>query len=95
MLCIAPTTEATKPGLRGEHEGNRKTIAQGMFLGKNINKINSESGLCPPLCRDLRKQLASNLSWRQCTVSGEEFLARSIRRLAPIPAPDDRHCLEP
>jgi hypothetical protein len=31
MLCIAPATEATKPGLRGEREGNRKTIAQGMF----------------------------------------------------------------
>jgi len=30
MLCIAPMTEATKPGLRGEHEGNRKTIARGM-----------------------------------------------------------------
>jgi hypothetical protein len=30
MLCIAPMTEATKPGLRGEREGNRKTIAQGM-----------------------------------------------------------------
>jgi len=30
MLCIAPMTEATKPGLRGEREGNRKTIARGM-----------------------------------------------------------------
>ena len=30
--CYAswPVTETTKPGLRGEHEGNRKTIAQGM-----------------------------------------------------------------
>src|SRR5579871_1097257 len=27
---IPLVTEATKPGLRGEHEGNRKTIAQGM-----------------------------------------------------------------
>jgi hypothetical protein len=23
MLCIAPVTETIKPGLRGEHEGNR------------------------------------------------------------------------
>jgi len=30
MLCIAPMTEAKKPGLRGEREGNRKTIAQGV-----------------------------------------------------------------
>ena len=30
MLCIAPMTVATKPGHRGEHEGNRKTIARGM-----------------------------------------------------------------
>jgi hypothetical protein len=30
MLCIAPVTETRKPGLRGEREGNRKTIAQGM-----------------------------------------------------------------
>ena len=30
MLYIAPMTEATKPGLRGEREGNRKTIARGM-----------------------------------------------------------------
>jgi hypothetical protein len=27
---ISQVTEAKKPGLRGEHEGNRKTIAQGM-----------------------------------------------------------------
>jgi hypothetical protein len=27
---FSPVTETTKPGLRGEHEGNRKTIAQGM-----------------------------------------------------------------
>ena len=27
---IAPMTEARKPGLRGDYEGNRKTIAQGM-----------------------------------------------------------------
>src|SRR6516164_8903685 len=30
MLCIAPMTEAKKPGLRGERAGNRKTIARGM-----------------------------------------------------------------
>jgi hypothetical protein len=30
MLRITRGTEATKPGLRGEHEGNRNTIAQGM-----------------------------------------------------------------
>ena len=30
MLCIAPMTVATKPGHRGEREGNRKTIARGM-----------------------------------------------------------------
>ena len=30
MLCIAPTTEAKKPGLRGEREASRKTIARGM-----------------------------------------------------------------
>ena len=30
MLCIAPMTVAKKPGHRGEREGNRKTIAQGM-----------------------------------------------------------------
>jgi hypothetical protein len=29
-LRIALATETTKPGLRGEHEENRKTIAQGM-----------------------------------------------------------------
>jgi len=29
-MCIAPMTEATKPGLRGEREGSRKTIARGM-----------------------------------------------------------------
>jgi len=28
MLRIALATVAIKPGLRGEHEGNRKTIAQ-------------------------------------------------------------------
>ena len=30
MLRITLGTEATKPGLRGDYEGNRKTIAQGM-----------------------------------------------------------------
>ena len=39
---------------RGDHGISRKAIAQGMFLGKNINKINGESGLYPPLCRDPR-----------------------------------------
>ena len=29
MLGIAPVTEATKPGLRGEREANRKTIRAG------------------------------------------------------------------
>ena len=29
MLRITLATETTKPGLRGEHEGNRNTIAQG------------------------------------------------------------------
>ena len=30
VLRITRRTETTKPGLRGEHEENRKTIAQGM-----------------------------------------------------------------
>src|SRR5581483_11388668 len=30
MLRITRGTEARKPGLRGEHEGNRNTIARGM-----------------------------------------------------------------
>jgi hypothetical protein len=52
---VSQATETTKPGLREERGGNRKTIAQGMFRQKNINKINGESGLCPPLCRDPRQ----------------------------------------
>src|SRR5262249_31194113 len=38
---------------RGDHEIIRETIAQGMFRGKNVNKINGESGVYP-LCRDPR-----------------------------------------
>jgi len=30
MLRITLVTETIKPGLRGDYEGNRKTIAQGM-----------------------------------------------------------------
>ena len=30
MLASGPATEAIKPGLRGEHEGSRNTIVQGM-----------------------------------------------------------------
>jgi hypothetical protein len=34
-----------------------------MFRQKNVNQINSESGLCPPLCRDLlRPNFFNNLS---------------------------------
>ena len=43
--------------LRGERAISRKTIAQGMFCGKSINKINCKSGVCPPLCRDPQKLL--------------------------------------
>jgi hypothetical protein len=52
-----------KPDRREEHERNRKTIAQGMVWRKNINNINGDGGLCPPLCRDaLRTNFFNNLS---------------------------------
>jgi hypothetical protein len=38
----------SSPVLRGEHEAAVKTIAQGMFWGKIVNKINGKSGMCPP-----------------------------------------------
>jgi hypothetical protein len=50
-------TESTRPGLRGDYEGNRNTIAQGMLWRKSINKINGKTGVCPPLCRDPQKLL--------------------------------------
>ena len=51
------------PAHRGDHEGSRKTIAQGMVWRKNINNINRDSGLCPPLCRDpLRTNFFNSLS---------------------------------
>ena len=46
---------------------SRKTIAQGMLWYKNINKINSTGGLCPPSCRDpLRLGFFNNLSVEAC-----------------------------
>ena len=51
------------PILRGERAISRKAIAQGIFCGKIINKINGKSGLYPPVCRDpLRPKIFNNLS---------------------------------
>ena len=42
---------------------SRQTTAQGMFWRKNVNKINTKGGLCPPLCRDpLRPFFFNDLS---------------------------------
>jgi hypothetical protein len=63
MLRITPTTVANKPGSPRRSRISRKTIAQGMFWGKNINKINGKGDLYPPLCRDpLRPQFFNSLS---------------------------------
>jgi len=40
-------TEAIKPGTPGRAR-SIKTIAQGMFWRKIVNKINGKSGMCPP-----------------------------------------------
>jgi hypothetical protein len=50
-------TGARKPGPREEREGNRKTIAQGMFWRKNVLNINVVRVLCRRLCRDPQKLL--------------------------------------
>jgi hypothetical protein len=45
------------PAHRGDHEGSRKTIAQGMFWHKNALNINVVRVLCRRLCRDPQKLL--------------------------------------
>jgi hypothetical protein len=47
MLCIAPMTVATKPGHRGEREGNRKTIAQGMPVIRLSSVVTTSRVLFP------------------------------------------------
>src|SRR5262245_41197073 len=54
---IAPATVAKQAAHRGEHEGNRKTIARGKRKPKKSIQINA---VCPPcryLCRDPRRPL--------------------------------------
>jgi hypothetical protein len=50
-------TVTNKPDHRREREGNRKTIAQGMFWRKNSLNINVVRVLCRRLCRDPQKLL--------------------------------------
>jgi len=47
-----PTTVTRRIRRRGERDISRKAIAQEVFSGKNINKINDNGHLYPPLYRD-------------------------------------------
>jgi hypothetical protein len=68
------------PAHRGDHEGSRKTIAQGMFWRKNALNINVLPVLCLPLCRDpLRTNFFNNLS-----VEGRARVARCPVARGPI-----------
>jgi hypothetical protein len=75
---IVPMTGARKPGPREEREGNRKTIAQGMFWHKNALNINVVLALCRRLCRDPRKLL----------IAVKKIPPRPLMRSRPCPVSD-------
>jgi len=82
MLCIAPMTEATKPGLRGEREGNRKTIARGMSCEAALPVVTSACVSFLFARKAMGASSAPGIPRALCWFRGTLFFAR-LGRIAP------------
>src|SRR6266704_3868155 len=78
----AQATVSNKPGHRGEHEGNRKTIARGMPGDFRCDRGDYARVLCFISHARLRAHRAPGIPCALCFLRGERFL-QNLGRIAP------------
>src|SRR6266513_3971102 len=80
----AQATVSNKPGHRGEHEGNRKTIARGMPGDFRCDRGDYTRVLTSLIAREASGALGARHSLRPLNFQGQDFKAKLARRRGEI-----------